>query len=77
MQKQQEKSRSRSEKSSRSSTRSYTRSEERIIPPEYGEDVEYVEIKDFSRTSLTVEDSDGVSEYSESQISDAEWIEIK
>lgn len=49
---------------------------ERIIPPEYATDVEYVEVKTFSQ-----EDSNGCdiqhNVYREEQVSDAEWEEIK
>ena len=54
----------------------YTTDNEPLIPKEYAEDVEFVEIKEFSST-----ESKKVSEtgeiYFESQISDAEYTEIK
>lgn len=49
---------------------------EPIIPPEYAEDVEFVETKSFSET--TIGESGGQSrQFHESQVSDAEWVEIK
>lgn len=49
---------------------------EPIIPPEYAEDVEFVEIKSFSETTIGVHDGK-VKEYHEKQVTDAEWVEIK
>ena len=50
---------------------------EPIIPKDYAEDVEFVETKDYSETETRVyNDSKGES-YHESQISDAEYTEIK
>lgn len=77
MQREQEKARTRREKAAQKAEQQAHHSNSRIIPPEYGEDVEYEEIKEYSHTSATVITPDGESEYSESQISDAEWIEIK
>lgn len=49
---------------------------EPIIPPEYAEDVEFVETKSFSETIIGA--SDGKTrQFHESQVSDAEWVEIK
>lgn len=59
-------------------TRTARTSTGHIIPPEYAEDVEFVEIKEFSAT--TIADSDGKhtrTDYHESQVSDAEWEEVK
>ena len=57
----------------RNSQRGYN---EPIIPPEYAEDVEFVETKTFSETIIG--GSDGKQrQYHESQVSDAEWVEIK
>lgn len=50
-----------------------------IIPREYAEDVEFVEIKEYSQTNIAM-DADGdvkVEQYNESQITDVEWEEIK
>lgn len=47
-----------------------------IIPKEYAEDVEYTETIDYSQSERRV-DSNGEQTYHESQISDAEWVEIK
>lgn len=49
--------------------------QEPIIPPEYAEDVEFVETKEFSST--TIHSTPRFTEYHESQVSDAEWVEIK
>lgn len=49
----------------------------RIIPPDYGEYVEYVEIKEYSKDVCSAPPAgrDG-GKYSESQVSDAEWEDI-
>lgn len=52
---------------------SYTRGP--IIPKEYAEDVEFVETKDYSETERRT--VSGSESYHESQISDAEYTEIK
>ena len=51
-------------------------SKEPLIPKEYAEDVEFVETKDFSERETKIE-SNNTEIYHESQISDAEYIEIK
>lgn len=52
--------------------------DEPIIPREYAEDVEFVETKEFSETTIASDDGSGNRvRYSESQVSDAEWEEIK
>lgn len=50
-----------------------------IIPKEYAEDVEFVETKEFSQTSIDSAGSAGTdrTDWHESQVSDAEWEEIK
>lgn len=49
-----------------------------IIPKEYAEDVEFVETKEYSHTEIRQEDNKTETTYRrESQISDAEWTEIK
>ena len=51
---------------------------EPIIPKDYAEDVEFVEIKTFTQTEVKIEKSDGQTmEYSESQIEDVEFVEFK
>ena len=53
---------------------------EPIIPKEYAEDVEYIETKEFSSTTTSTFETGKkkTSEtYHESQISDAEWVDIK
>ena len=49
---------------------------EPIIPKEYAEDVEFTETIDYSER-VTVKNVDGTTVYKESQISDAEYTEIK
>ena len=49
---------------------------EPIIPKEYAEDVEFTETKDYSER-VTTTTSETSQSYHESQISDAEWTEIK
>ena len=49
---------------------------EPIIPKEYAEDVEFSETIDYSRVETHV-DTKTTEKYHESQISDAEWTEIK
>lgn len=56
--------------------------EEHIIPPEYAEDVEFVEIKEFTSTTVAEEHTDRgervrVEYYAESQVSDVEWEEVR
>ena len=48
-----------------------------IIPKEYAEDVEFVESVDFTQVSSEERKSSSSEEYHESQISDAEWTEVK
>lgn len=56
-----------------------TSGDEPIIPKEYAEDVEFVETKEFSQTTIDSSYSSGNSrtEWHESQVSDVEWEEIK
>lgn len=49
---------------------------EPIIPPEYAEDVEFVETKSFSETTIGGSDRQ-TRQFHESQVSDVEWVEIK
>ena len=49
---------------------------EPIIPKEYAEDVEYTETKDYSSDERYRKETSRET-YHESQISDAEWTEIK
>ncbi len=67
----------RSSQSRRRSRRSGA--DEPIIPREYAEDVEFVETKDYSETTIGTIDESGrkTVHYHESQVSDAEWEEIK
>ena len=48
-----------------------------IIPKEYAEDVEFVEIIDYSSSEIRMEKKGETKIYHESQISDVEWTEIK
>lgn len=57
--------------------RQYRRYSGPIIPPEYAEDVEFVEYIDYSGMEYLQRISRHVDIYFESQISDAEWSEIK
>lgn len=51
---------------------------EPIIPKEYAEDVEFTETHSYSETITIEKDSKGETKiYKESQVSDAEYIEIK
>lgn len=48
-----------------------------IIPKEYAEDVEFVEIKEFSQTTIHASvDYGNKKEWHESQVTDVEWEEI-
>ena len=51
--------------------------EEPIIPKEYAEDVEFTEMKDYSESYKNNKEGEKTETYHESQISDAEWTEIK
>lgn len=50
-----------------------------IIPKEYAEDVEFTEIKTFEQTEIHGTGNDGKEEreWHESQIEDAEYVEVK
>ena len=50
---------------------------EPIIPKEYAEDVEFTEMKDYSGKDIKIESPEKSETFHESQISDAEWTEIK
>ena len=52
-------------------------SNEPLIPKEYAEDVEFTETKDYSESQSHTDKRERVENYHESQISDAEWTEIK
>lgn len=64
--------------SRRSRQRSRTRRgyDEPIIPPEYAEDVEFVEVKSFSETVIG-SPAGNTRQFHESQVSDAEWVEVR
>ena len=51
--------------------------DEQIIPKEYAEDVDFIEIKDYSQTTIHTTEGKKHTEYHESQISDVEFTEIK
>lgn len=48
-----------------------------VIPKEYAEDVEFTEIRSYSEESVIAGDGGEVRYASESQVSDAEILEIK
>lgn len=48
-----------------------------LIPREYAVDVEYVEIKQFSQTTIASDTATGDTFVAESQVSDVEYTEIK
>ena len=50
-----------------------------LIPKEYAVDVEYVEIHEYSATTVIGGDApkEKVEEWHESQVTDAEWVEIR
>lgn len=51
---------------------------EPIIPKEYAEDVDFVETKEFSSSTINPSSKEySRTDYHESQVSDAEWVEIK
>lgn len=50
---------------------------EPIIPKEYAEDVEYTETISYSEEETIIKEKGKETIYHESQISDAEWTEIK
>lgn len=51
---------------------------ERIIPPEYGEDVEFTEYHSYTQKTVVSTDGEGNTRVrTETQITDAEWEEIK
>lgn len=51
--------------------------DEPLIPKEYAEDVEFIESKDYSETDYTARTEKTKEHFHESQVSDAEWVEIK
>lgn len=62
---------------SRSKNRGRGNQNEPIIPREYAEDVEFVETKSYSETTIGASTRGSVRQYSESQVSDVEYVEIK
>ena len=71
------KSNKRTRQDSRQQKRHGTYQTEPIIPKEYAEDVEFVEIKEYSETTIETHKATSSVKYHESQVSDAEWVEIK
>ena len=51
--------------------------DEPLIPKEYAEDVEFTETKDFSSSESRRNTGEKLEIYHESQVSDAEWTEVK
>lgn len=73
-------SRSRDESRGRSrgyGQRAYASSDEPLIPKEYAEDVSFTEMHSYSEDTVIGEDGGHVKVKVESQVSDAEIIEIK
>ena len=50
---------------------------EPLIPKEYAEDVEFTETKDYSSSESENKGGEKLETYHESQVSDAEWTEVK
>lgn len=50
---------------------------EPLIPKEYAEDVEFVETVEYSSAEVISDDGKTRREWHESQVSDAEWTEIR
>ena len=48
-----------------------------MIPRDYAEDVEDVEIKEFSSKESVTADGEGIKYKLQEQVSDVEWVEIK
>ena len=51
--------------------------DDKIIPDEYGEYVEFTETTSFSDETISTNTKQQKKEYLEEQISDAEWEEVK
>ena len=62
---------------SRSQKRTRRNPNEPIIPKEYAEDVEFVETKSYSETTIGESSAGSARQYAESQVSDVEFVEIK
>lgn len=82
--KEERKARRKAEKQRRSGTDSAAygfnpEGEEPIIPKEYAEDVEFVEIKEFTQENIASDRDGGVRRevYHEKQVTDAEWEDVK
>ena len=63
--------------SSKQSSRKEYGTKEPIIPKEYAEDVDYVEVKVFQETEIRVDGNPGYTDFHESQVTDVEWEEVK
>lgn len=59
------------------SRHTYGSSAHHIIPPEYAEDAEFVEYKEFSHSESASVSNGGVEFKSENQVTDVEFTEIK
>ena len=62
---------------SRSQKRASRNPNEPIIPKEYAEDVEFVETKSYTETTIGETTGRNARQYAESQVSDVEFVEIK
>lgn len=72
------KSQTRGDRQTRSAGRRYDEPRPaHIIPPEYAEDVEYVEYKDYGSHGQVRADREGVTYTLQEQVSDVQWVEIK
>lgn len=72
-----ESSRQQSSGGSGFSFRSRRKASEPLIPKEYAEDVSFTEIRSYSEDTRMESDGEGVRFRTESQVSDAEILEIK
>lgn len=68
---------SRSRRSAETNSKRQPADNEPLIPKEYAEDVDYVEVKVFQETEIRVDQKPGYTEYHESQVTDVEWEEVK
>ena len=54
-----------------------TPKDDKIIPDEYGEYVEFTETTSYSQETISSDTKNSKKEYREEQISDAEWEDVK
>lgn len=70
-------SRTYSHSSSSRASRGFSDRNDSLIPPEYAEDVEFVEFKEFSQTDIHQSDSESAKTIVENQVEDAEYTDLK